>query len=193
MAKASDNKFPKLIVTEGATPSNPASGDQKLFIDTADHKLKRVNSSGTVTTIEGGGGGGSITYGTYVPVLTAATTNPTLGTGGSIVGRYYEDGEHVEGHILVTFGTSGVSAGSGTYYLSPPTNIDTTHAFAVVGQFYLYDSSAGNIVTGILARNSTSTMSLFQTHASAAAIGSASPWTWAANDLLIVHFSYEKA
>lgn len=57
MAKASDNTFPKLIVSEGTTPSSPAAGSQKLFIDSADHKLKRVNSSGTVTTVEGSGGG----------------------------------------------------------------------------------------------------------------------------------------
>lgn len=57
MAKASDNRFPKLIVTEGTTPASPAAGDQKLYIDSADHKLKRVNSTGTVTSIEGGGSG----------------------------------------------------------------------------------------------------------------------------------------
>lgn len=40
-------------VTEQTVPANPDSGDQRLYIDSADHKLKRVNSSGTVTTIEG--------------------------------------------------------------------------------------------------------------------------------------------
>jgi hypothetical protein len=53
---ASDNKFPKVIVSEGSTPSSPASGNQSLFIDSSDHKLKRVNSSGTVTTVEGASG-----------------------------------------------------------------------------------------------------------------------------------------
>jgi hypothetical protein len=59
MAKASDNVFPKLIVAEGTVPSNPAAGQQKLYVDSADHKLKRVNSSGAVTAIESAGGGGS--------------------------------------------------------------------------------------------------------------------------------------
>lgn len=57
MAKASDNLFPKLLVVEGSAPASPAAGGQALFIDSADHKLKRKNSSGTVTTIEGSGSG----------------------------------------------------------------------------------------------------------------------------------------
>lgn len=56
MAKASENVFPKLIVSEQTTPASPSAGQQKLFIDSADHKLKRVNSAGTVTTVEGAAG-----------------------------------------------------------------------------------------------------------------------------------------
>lgn len=53
MTKASDNIFPKVLIVEGSAPSSPSSGDQALYIDSSDHKLKRKNSSGTVTTIEG--------------------------------------------------------------------------------------------------------------------------------------------
>ena len=56
MTKASDNEFPSLLVKEGSAPSSPAAGDQRLYIDTADHKLKRKNSGGSVTTIEGSAG-----------------------------------------------------------------------------------------------------------------------------------------
>lgn len=56
MAKASDNLFPSVLLDEGSAPSNPSAGTQRLFIDSADHQLKRVNSAGTVTTVEGGGG-----------------------------------------------------------------------------------------------------------------------------------------
>lgn len=66
MAKASDNRFPKLLLTETAAPTAPAAGDQALFIDPADHKVKRVNSAGTVTAVEGGGGGGA---GGFAPVV----------------------------------------------------------------------------------------------------------------------------
>lgn len=34
-----------------ASVANPPAGSQTLFIDTADHKLKRKDSSGTVTII----------------------------------------------------------------------------------------------------------------------------------------------
>lgn len=54
MAIGSDNKFPKIIITEGSAPSSPSAGDQKLYIDSADHHLKRKNSSGSVTDLEPG-------------------------------------------------------------------------------------------------------------------------------------------
>lgn len=53
MAIGSDNVFPKLLLGEVTTPATPSSGHQSLFLDSGDgDKLKRVNSSGTVTTIE---------------------------------------------------------------------------------------------------------------------------------------------
>lgn len=61
--------------TETAAPANPDAGDQRLYIDPADHKLKRINSSGTIVTVEGGAGG-----------TTGSTDNAVLradGTGGS--------------------------------------------------------------------------------------------------------------
>jgi hypothetical protein len=49
VAKASDNEFPSLLIKEGSAPASPAAGDQRLFIDSADHLLKIKNSSGTVS------------------------------------------------------------------------------------------------------------------------------------------------
>lgn len=57
MTIASDNAFPSILATEGSVPASPAAGKQRIYIDTADHKLKRVDSSGTVTVIEGAAGG----------------------------------------------------------------------------------------------------------------------------------------
>lgn len=58
MAKASDNVYPYVHVAPAAAPASPASGSQRLFLDSGDgNKLKRKDSTGTVTTIEGGGGG----------------------------------------------------------------------------------------------------------------------------------------
>lgn len=59
MAKASDNAYPSLLVVETAAPASPAAGKQRLFIDPADHVLKRKDSAGTVTSVEAAGGGSS--------------------------------------------------------------------------------------------------------------------------------------
>ncbi len=53
MALGSNNPFPsELFVEQGSTPASPAAGRQRLFIDSADHHAKRVNSSGVVVDIE---------------------------------------------------------------------------------------------------------------------------------------------
>ena len=93
MTKASDNPYPSLLVVEGSTPTSPAAGDQRLFIDSADHKLKRVNSSGSVTTVEGGGGGSLTVQDENANVSTSVTqidfqgagVTATSGTGEVIV------------------------------------------------------------------------------------------------------------
>lgn len=47
--RASDNPFPSVLFRETVDPANPASGDQRLFVDT-DHLLKLRDSAGTVVT-----------------------------------------------------------------------------------------------------------------------------------------------
>lgn len=71
---------------------------------------------------------------TYTPVLTAVTTNPSLGSGGDFTqsGRYWLlPGGIVEVDILLRFGSSGVSLGSGTYIISLPVAADVTFHRAV--------------------------------------------------------------
>jgi hypothetical protein len=59
MAKASANLFPYVHLVPAAAPASPAVGSQRLYLDSADsNKLKRKDSSGVVTTVEGGGGTG---------------------------------------------------------------------------------------------------------------------------------------
>lgn len=81
MSLGSNNPFPKVILVEqGSTPSSPSSGDQKLFIDSDDHHLKRVDSLGNVVDIEGGtvstgGSGGTVLTGSiYVAVCNGRLT-----------------------------------------------------------------------------------------------------------------------
>ena len=57
---------------------------------------------------------------TYMPVLTASTTNPTRGPGALQRGRYVNIGKWVVTEICIAFGTSGTNAGSGVYSISLP-------------------------------------------------------------------------
>jgi hypothetical protein len=72
MAKVSDNEFPKVILVEQASPPDtPASGTQKLFLDSADGHLKRVDESDTVVDLEESVGSG-YDEGTSFPVSPSA-------------------------------------------------------------------------------------------------------------------------
>jgi hypothetical protein len=75
--------------------------------------------------------GTSTRYGIYTPVLTAATTNPSIG-GGSVQGDFIVTGRMVRCWVRISFG-SGTTAGSGVYYVSTPVAMDTTFANRRVG------------------------------------------------------------
>ena len=68
----------------------------------------------------------------YVPALTASTTSPSLGTGGTLVGKYYKIFDQVYVWGEFRFG-SGASVGSGIYRISLPfkakTLISTNNPF----------------------------------------------------------------
>src|SRR3954462_14655862 len=55
----------------------------------------------------------------YVPVLTASVTDPTLGTGGILVGKYYKIFDQIYVWGEFRFGT-GATIGSGVYRISLP-------------------------------------------------------------------------
>jgi hypothetical protein len=82
VTKASDNPYPSLLIVEGSAPTSPSAGNQRLFIDSADHAVKVKNSGGTVTAVggTGTGGGGLLAYAAYAPggENTYTTTSGTL-------------------------------------------------------------------------------------------------------------------
>lgn len=133
-------------------------------------------------------------WNSWTPVLTATTTNPTLGTGSVQSGNYIKYGQMliVEGRI--TFGTSGVAAGSGSYLISvpPSTTITPTSAAIPLGQARILDSSA--VTIGIanvyyqdgthvgLNMPSTTTVGGFGT------VTHATPMAWAASDSIDFKF-----
>lgn len=78
MAKASDNVFPYIHLAPAAAPASPASGSQRLYLDSADgNKPKLKDSAGVVTTI-GGSGGGALAYVAYNPGTMSSYTTTSL-------------------------------------------------------------------------------------------------------------------
>jgi hypothetical protein len=131
----------------------------------------------------------------YTPVLTASTTNPTLGTGGSVSGRYIKLGKTVIGQAAIVFGSSGVNAGSGTYYVSLPINKTGLNEHAL-GSVVMRDASASYIGNaGTLQGAGTAGLDKAQIvfGGSVFAVGSTTPWTWAAADQIFFTFMYEVA
>ena len=133
-------------------------------------------------------------WGAYTPALTAATTNPTLGTGGAITGKFIQIGKTVIGWALVTFGTSGTNAGSGAYFLSLPV-ASADGASVAYGHALL--KCAGLYTEARLAFQS-STQVYFQYRSAAvngtiAATSNTLPGAWTANDQIVVEFIYQAA
>lgn len=129
MTKASDNEFPSLLIKEGTAPSSPAAGDQRLYIDSSDHKVKRKNSSGTVTTVEGLSDQGTATYLDFTTAT--APANPSAGairvyskTGDTLAQR-------TSAGVETVFGAGG--GGSVTISSAQQTADDTKTAGAGYG------------------------------------------------------------
>lgn len=104
---------------------------------------------------------------TYNPQLTATSSNPVLGTGGSITGYYYKIFDQVWVWGEFRFGSSGASGGTGTWLITLPfiaTNFlgfSTTIGQApVVGNGYFWDASASTsrFPLTVHLRNSTQMM-----------------------------------
>lgn len=126
----------------------------------------------------------------WTPVLTAATTNPTLGTGSSQTGRFMCLGTLVVGHGRIAFGTTGVLAGNGQYRVSLP--IPCATSGVVVGSMMAQDTS--NLTAsrgGVMISGPTSTTTTSQTVAGITANNV--PFAWAATDIFTFTFMYEAA
>lgn len=91
----------------------------------------------------------------WTPVIGGSTTDPSLGSGGfyTVHGRYVRIGSLVMGQAFLIAGSSGVSAGSGTYELSLPVTPNTTTVQVGTGQVTVTGANAtgtlriGNSIT----------------------------------------------
>ena len=129
--------------------------------------------------------------GTYTPILTASTTNPTLGSGSTAQGRYHRNGLHVDVWFHLAFGTSGVVAGSGVYRVSYPPGLTPMVSLpeGLFGTCRLVDQSAN--LEGPAFSLVTQGQNIVLVTANAGGyVSGIAPWTWAAGDRITGHASY---
>jgi hypothetical protein len=134
----------------------------------------------------------------YTPVLTAATTNPTLGTGSNSTARYLKVGRLVIYTFSITFGTSGTAAGSGEYRVSLPfgrASSSSPPADFPPGMVRLFDSSAS--ATAIVPARMIATTNFIMQYPSTwpatgtSTVNQAAPWAWDASDSIRGQIIYE--
>jgi hypothetical protein len=129
----------------------------------------------------------------YTPELTASVTNPTLGTGGSISGRYIEIFDFIFTWGEFRFGTSGHNQGSGTFEITLPfpaasvaSPSQASGAGPQLGTSRLWDNSSGSTRTSHSVQLRSSTKIMFSVKydsgAGGRALGSGIPFAWDVSD-----------
>lgn len=125
----------------------------------------------------------------YTPALTASS-NPSLGTGGTQNGGYIKIGNLVIGHATIIFGT-GASAGSGAYIVSAPVAMASQSLGSkelCVGQGFIVDDSTGaELLVSCYRAGSTSIAMIAE---GSTVVANDTPWTWADADSISIRFIY---
>lgn len=122
----------------------------------------------------------------FVPQLTATTTNPTLGTGATQTGHYRRFGDWVDGFALFIFGT-GATAGSGEYRVSLPIASNAPQ-HTPLGGVWIFDNSATSFLVAACSTITSNSGRIIVEAGSA--VTNALPWTWAVTDHILYRFAY---
>jgi hypothetical protein len=172
--------------TSGSKPGSPPDGMVVWETDTERYVSFNATLGAWVFL-------GQMLTGTYTSTLTAVTTNPTLGTGGSANGRYTLFGGKfctVRGSIV--FGTSGTNAGSGQYLIALPFAASTgiTGGVPNTGAGVVRCAGGLNVTTCFISSGS-SNLAMLTTGGNNVASGA--PGAWTINDYLSFTITYEIA
>lgn len=128
-------------------------------------------------------------YNTYTPVVTASTTNPTLGANSIQNGRWTRIGREIHVTGFVNFGGAGFAAGSGDYRVSLPVDV-VTSGVSLLGNATFEDSSPAGYYNGAAYRVTSSTFSVVLDGA-LGIWGSANPVVLAQTDIVGWHIRME--
>jgi len=116
----------------------------------------------------------------YTPTLTAATTNPTLGTGSTRWGNYAQIGKVVVAHFGIVFGSGG-SAGTGNYAISAPVKASNSMDQGLDLYFGIAKVGNNGVRSGVFRFNSSTTHFQIIYEADAGGLGvvdESSPGAW---------------
>jgi hypothetical protein len=137
--------------------------------------------------------------GSYTPVLTAGTTNPTLGVGAVQSGWWKRVDSLIIGGAFIRFGTSGAAAGSGGYFISLPFAADTTFMIgsdggalgSSIGIGHIRDNSVPTLYVVVCQLAAAANTVRFYRDNTGTNINDATPVVWANNDAFHINFAYQ--
>lgn len=173
-----------ISTTSGSKPSSPTDGMLVFETDTERYVMWNA-TSGSWRIL------GQTITGTYTPTLTAATTNPTLGTGGGQNARFtLWGGNWCTFRGTIAFGTSGTNAGSGQYFIALPfqVNSNITGGVATNGSGVIRCAGTLYPIVWYAAVNATTFSGLTP---SGNVVASGQPGAWTANDYISFTMTYE--
>ncbi len=175
-----------ISTTSGSKPTPPVDGMLVWETDTENYVSYNASLAAWVYL-------GKMLTAAYTSTLTAVTTNPTLGSGGSASGRYtLYGGKFCTLRGSIVFGTSGTNAGSGQYLIALPLAASS----AITGGVPFVGSGvvrcAGSLaVTTCFISSGSSNLAMLTTGGNN--VASAAPGAWTANDYLSFTITYEIA
>lgn len=123
---------------------------------------------------------------TPVTAYTPTLTGLTLGTGGTVTGRYQVTDGVTSFWVKVVLGTG--AAATGTFYITLPSNADT--GFDDIGTFLALGPS-GNRVQGVVGLDTTSRFWLLNNANNF--LSSTQPWSWQGGHEIRAHGAYINA
>ena len=171
-----DAKGDLIAASAADTAARVAVGANETFLVADSAQAAGVRWSGAIQT--------------YVPALTASVTNPTLGAGATITGRYLIVGKLCQVNVKINMGGAGFAAGSGTYRVSIPL---AGSGDRYCGSVLCYDNSTGTARLGIVETDVANTRVNLFTDSATARVSDTVPFAWAQSDLLQLDFWYELA
>jgi len=177
------------VVTSGTRPGSPYNG--QVIYETDTDTLVVYNGSAWVDHAPGGA------WNAYTPALTGSLSNPTLGTGAVVEGRWTRSGREVVGYADIRYGTSGIGVGGGNYRISLPVAPRSGAVTdVVVAQGFVRDVSgtAGQQRIPCVGFSiSGSQYFEFVESYGKNQVTSVSPFGWAVSDEMHFQFAYEAA